>query len=69
MERMRNNIHCDIEYELSELLNMTTSTFISEKQLNNLSIPQYTSTGGHNGIKLDISGRDKKNKYNYFKIN
>jgi hypothetical protein len=53
-------INCDIEYELSELLNMNTKTFITETQINELSIPQYTSTGGNNGIKLDISGCDKR---------
>lgn len=53
-------IHCDIEYELSELLNISTVTFIKETKLNEESIPQYTSTGGNNGIKLDISGCDKR---------
>ena len=53
-------IHCNIEYELSEIMNMNTKTYIKENEFNELNIPQYTSMGGNNGIHLDISGCDKR---------
>lgn len=53
-------IHCGVEYELTEIIDMNTPSFIKSENSSEERIPVDITIGANIGINLDISGRDKK---------
>ena len=53
-------IHCGVEYELTEIIDMNTPSFIKSDNSREECIPVDISIGANVGINLDISGRDKR---------